>query len=296
MSQQRVATARGPVEYRLEGAGPVVVVLNGGHCSRESRLSHERLSTEGFSVLTPSRPGYDGTPVETGSTAQQAADAIAALLDTLGVQDVDLIGISAAGPTALAFAQRHPGRTRRLILESAKTTDWDEALKRPARLLFGRLEAVTWWLVRTMLRVAPRATVRTILRDLTTLDVDTVMAALSVDDRAFVERMIRSCRSGRGFMADIGHHLDGFSGIAAPVLFLYSQHDATVSSEDASRVAAQVPTAVICEIPADTHLIWIGKTAEEVWRRRLEFLRSELSSLRQDSLPAHAGGGDALQT
>jgi hypothetical protein len=46
-------TSKGPIEYRLEGTGPAVIVLNGGHCSRDTRLSHERLAGCGFSVLTP---------------------------------------------------------------------------------------------------------------------------------------------------------------------------------------------------------------------------------------------------
>jgi hypothetical protein len=61
MSQNIAKTAKGPIEYRFEGSGPTVLVLNGSHCSRESRLSHERLTEHGFSVLTPSRPGYDST-------------------------------------------------------------------------------------------------------------------------------------------------------------------------------------------------------------------------------------------
>jgi hypothetical protein len=31
-----------------------VMVLNGGHCSRDTRLSHEKLVGAGFAVLTPS--------------------------------------------------------------------------------------------------------------------------------------------------------------------------------------------------------------------------------------------------
>src|SRR5215207_8057475 len=138
MAQMIATTAKGPIEYRLEGNGPTIVVLNGGHCSRETRLSHERLTEYGFSVLTPSRPGYDSTPSSVGKSAQAAADALAALLDTLQIITVDVIGISAAGPTALAFAQRHSSRTRKLILESAMTTDWDEQTKRRSRIGFGR--------------------------------------------------------------------------------------------------------------------------------------------------------------
>jgi pimeloyl-ACP methyl ester carboxylesterase len=94
MSQNIAKTALGPIEYRLDGKGPTIMVLNGGHCSRDTRLSHERLTEHGFSVLMPSRPGYDSTPSEVGKSAQAAADALAALLDTLQLSTVDVIGIS----------------------------------------------------------------------------------------------------------------------------------------------------------------------------------------------------------
>ena len=61
MAQAVANTRKGSIEYRLD----------------------ERLAGEGFSVLTPSRPGYDDTPSSVGRTAEEAADALAALLDAL---------------------------------------------------------------------------------------------------------------------------------------------------------------------------------------------------------------------
>ena len=83
MAQNIAGTAKGSIEYRFEGTGSTIVVLNGGHCSRDTRLSHEKLAEHGFSVLTPSRPGYDSTPSDVGKSAQAAADALTALLDIL---------------------------------------------------------------------------------------------------------------------------------------------------------------------------------------------------------------------
>src|SRR3990170_7126153 len=100
MTQKIARTSKGPIEYRFEGSGPTIVVLNGGHCSRDTRLSHEKLTEHGFSVLTPSRPGYDSTPSEVGKSAQAAADALAALMDSLQIPLAHVIGISASGPTA----------------------------------------------------------------------------------------------------------------------------------------------------------------------------------------------------
>src|SRR4030042_1699875 len=155
MKQNIAKTLKGSIEYRFEGNGPTIVVLNGGHCSRDTRLSHEKLTEYGFSVLTPSRPGYDGTPSEVGKSAQAAANALAALLDTLQISRVDVIGISAAGPTALAFAQQHPSRLRRLILESAVATDWDEQSKRRSRIGFGVAAKGTWAVMHIVLQLFP---------------------------------------------------------------------------------------------------------------------------------------------
>ena len=267
-------TAKGPIEYRLEGSGPTVMVLNGGHCSRESRLSHEQLTGQGFSVLTPSRPGYDDPPPDVGRTAQEAADALAALLDTLHIPEADVIGISAAGPTALAFAQRHPSRTRKLILESAVATDWDEQTKRRARVGFGRAEKVTWAAMHLMLKLFPTAMIKALLHDLTILDDAEVVTRMSPGELDFIKRMIQPSRSGTGFMNDIEHHVDNLAGITQPVLVMYSPNDKTVSPKNAQRVGAEVTTCELYEVPSDTHLIWIGRSAGPVWQKRLSFLKS----------------------
>jgi pimeloyl-ACP methyl ester carboxylesterase len=274
MTQNIARTAKGPIEYRMDGHGPTILVLNGGHCSRETRLSHERLAEHGFSVLTPSRPGYDSTPSSVGKSAQAAADALAALLDTLQITKVDVIGISAAGPTALAFLQRHSDRIRKLILESAVTTDWDEKTKRRSRLGFGRAEKVVWSFMHLMLKLFPVMMIKALLHDLTILDVDEVFKRLTEDDIAFIKRMLQTSRSGTGFMNDIEHHVNNLASITAPVLVMYSPNDRTVSAKNTQRIVDETPNHELYVVPSDTHLIWIGSYANEVWQKRLAFLRS----------------------
>jgi pimeloyl-ACP methyl ester carboxylesterase len=221
-------TTKGPIEYRLEGSGPAVVVLNGGHCSRDSRLSHERIAGSGFTVLTPSRPGYDSTPSRVGRTAQEAADAVAALLDSVGLARASVIGISAGGPTALAFAVRHPERIDKLILESAKTLPWDEQEKRRAGRLFGSAGWLTWGATKFALRWFPGWTVRAMMRELTSLDVAEVMARMSPADVEFVKRTIAASQPGAGFLLDLEHRVDDLSAIRCPVLVMYTPNDKPV--------------------------------------------------------------------
>jgi pimeloyl-ACP methyl ester carboxylesterase len=218
MAQKIATTAKGPMEYRLKGNGPTIVVLNGGHCSRETRLSHEKLIEHGFSVLTPSRPGYDSTPSAVGKSAQAAANALATLLDTLQIATVDMIGISAAGPTALAFVQQHPSRVRKLILESAVATDWDEQTKRRSRILFVSTAKVTWTVMHIMLKLFPTMVIKALLHDLTVLDASMVIKMMSPDDLAFVKRMIQTSQASTGFLNDIEHKVENLATITKPVL------------------------------------------------------------------------------
>jgi pimeloyl-ACP methyl ester carboxylesterase len=274
MSQNIAQTAKGPIEYRLEGSGPIVMVLNGGHCSRETRISHEKLTEHGFSVLTPSRPGYDSTPSEVGKSAQAAADALAALLDTLQIATVAVIGISAAGPTALAFVQQYPGRVRKLILESAVTTDWDQRTKRRSRIGFGRAAKITWAIMHGMLKLFPMMIIKALMHDLTVLDVNMALKRMSPDDLAFVKRMLHTSQASTGFLNDIEHKVDNLATITKPVLVMYSPNDGTVSPKNARRIANEIATSELYEVPSDTHLIWIGDSAKDVWQKRLSFLLS----------------------
>lgn len=274
MTQNIAKTSKGLIEYRLEGKGSTIVVLNGGHCSRDTRLSHEKLTEHGFSVLTPSRPGYDSTPSDVGKSAQEAADALAALLDTLNISTVDVIGISAAGPTALAFVQLYPSRVRKLILESAVATDWDERIKRVSRIGFGKIAKVTWAVMHLMLKLFPTVIIKFLLRDLTILDANIVVNRMSHDELAFFKRMIQTSQASTGFLNDIEHKVDNLSTITKPVLVMYSPNDKTVSPNNARRVASEVAICELYEVPSDTHLIWIGKSAKDVWNKRLSFLTS----------------------
>jgi len=274
MTQNIARTSKGSIEYRLEGSGPTIVVLNGGHCSRETRLSHEKLTEHGFSILTPSRPGYDSTPSEVGKTAQAAADALAALLDTLQISTVDVIGISAAGPTALAFAQQHPSRLRKLILESAVAIDWDERTKRSSRIGFGGAAKVTWAVMHMMLKLFPTVIIKALLHDLTVLNANVVINRMSQDDLTFAKRMIQTSQASTGFLNDIEHKVDNLATITKPVLVMYSPHDKTVSPNNARRIADEIATCELYEVPSDTHMIWIGASAKDVWNKRLLFLNA----------------------
>src|SRR3569833_272198 len=120
--------------------------------------------------------------------------------------------------------------------------------------MFGRIERLTWWAARLALRLFPSATVRAMMRELTTLDVDEVLAGMSPVDQDFVRRMIATSRSGTGFVTDIEHRVEGLEAIRCPALVMYSPHDPVVRPTHAERVGREVAGAELCVVAADSHL------------------------------------------
>jgi pimeloyl-ACP methyl ester carboxylesterase len=102
-----IETKVGPVEYALIGDGPVIVSVHGALGGYDQGLyAIKEYANLGFSILSLSRPGYLQTPLSTGKSFEEQADAIVALLDSLNIQKVAMVGSSAGGPAALHFASK----------------------------------------------------------------------------------------------------------------------------------------------------------------------------------------------
>jgi 4,5:9,10-diseco-3-hydroxy-5,9,17-trioxoandrosta-1(10),2-diene-4-oate hydrolase len=112
------------LHYHDTGAGPPgppVVLLHGGGPGSSAWSNfgpNVPVFANRFRVLAVDQPGFgqsDKPPVE-GSYSRFAADAVAGLLDTLGVEKVHLVGNSLGGGTAARFALDYPDRVGRLVL------------------------------------------------------------------------------------------------------------------------------------------------------------------------------------
>jgi 4,5:9,10-diseco-3-hydroxy-5,9,17-trioxoandrosta-1(10),2-diene-4-oate hydrolase len=102
-------------------AGTPVVLLHGGGPGASAWSNFWRtvpVLAERFRVLAPDQPGYGRSPTGpiTAHYFTHAADALAGLLDALGIGKVHLVGNSLGGGTAVRFALRYPDRAGRLVL------------------------------------------------------------------------------------------------------------------------------------------------------------------------------------
>ncbi|HEY9545642.1 MAG TPA: alpha/beta hydrolase [Solimonas sp.] len=118
-----VPGARLSVEIRGEGS-PALVMLHG---LASDRRSWDRVVAElGLHTCTIR---YDlrgsGQSVASDDKPFRHASDLHALLDAMGVECCDLLGVSLGGAIALNFALDHPRRVRRLVLVSPGITAWD---------------------------------------------------------------------------------------------------------------------------------------------------------------------------
>src|SRR5271170_6970645 len=102
-------------------AGPPVVMLHGGGPGASAWSNFGRnlpVFAARFRTLLVDQPGFgeSAKPPVAGHYFTFAAEAVAGLLDELGIDRVHLIGNSLGGGTAVRFALRFPERADRLVL------------------------------------------------------------------------------------------------------------------------------------------------------------------------------------
>jgi len=119
-----IHTDAGPIEYAETGSGIPVLMLHGTPGGFDTILNLTEAtdsSRTDLRIISPSRPGYLRTPIESGATPQEQARLYAALLDKLAIKQAFVMGASGGGPSALQFAMQYPDRCAGLILEAAVT-------------------------------------------------------------------------------------------------------------------------------------------------------------------------------
>ena len=115
-------TSRGNIEFIFKGNnGPVLLYIHGSPGGCDQNIE----PTQKYRVLTPSRPGYRRTDISVGKTPEQQADSFKALLDTLEIDKVFIMGVSGGGPSSMHFAAKYPEKTLGLILFEAVSLSQD---------------------------------------------------------------------------------------------------------------------------------------------------------------------------
>lgn len=114
-----VAVAGRVVHYRWAGTGPPLLLLHQSPTSSAEMASQIALFARDFTVVAPDTPGYglsDPLPLEQPEM-EDYADALAALLDALGLARTGVYGTHTGAMIAAEFGRRFPARTSLVVLD-----------------------------------------------------------------------------------------------------------------------------------------------------------------------------------
>jgi pimeloyl-ACP methyl ester carboxylesterase len=269
------------IEYSIIGEGKPILILHGGHSNCNEEFGYAELIKAGYSLITPSRPGYGRTSPKLGSSLEEASKAYGILLDHLGLENLHVIAISAGGPSGIHFAAAYPERVKSLGLQSAVTKEWltpRDKEYRAAHILFRpKTEKYVWKMIGFMSNLFPEFIFKQMVSSFSHLKGKEISRHISKSDIESFKKMNNRQRSGSGFIIDIKQtneinkqHLEA---IRCPVLILHSKNDSAVSVEHAKHAAKYISHANLELLDSWGHLIWIGKGSEEMNKKLINFLK-----------------------
>jgi pimeloyl-ACP methyl ester carboxylesterase len=278
VTESRIAnTTHGPIEYTLLGEGPVVLVCHGTSSNCFSTAGSGPLLAAGFSVLTPSRPGYGRTPLNVGASAAQAAEAMLALLDCLKLETCMVASISGGGPTGIALAANHPERVRRLALICAitkpETRNAEPAYQRQ-KSFYGPLHGMLWNMLGLISRLSPASMARQTMAIFSSHDPDDALKQLSPEDIEAICRFYQQSSSRAGAINDLTHTVGSelLQKVQAQTLVIHSRKDQSVPFQHAEWARTHIPNVELCESGITGHFYWVGPDYQKVSQKLVSFL------------------------
>ena len=268
---QLLETNHGIIEYTSFGDGPAVLVLHGtigGY--DQAQVLAEMLATDNYRFICVSRPGYLRTPLDTGPTFADQADAYAALLTELDIEQAAIMAISGGGPPALQFALRHPDRTWGLIMiatnsdvtiqsnKPSEGVDSESGGGPPGWLLDLIFSDFTSWVITSSAKLFPQWFLPILVGEPYQIDVledpqkFKLYTGLVNSFSLTSQRRIGSFNDGAEFLEHTGYPLET---ILTPILILQGSEDAEDLYLQQQFLDSTVPNSEFIEIEGGTHFM-----------------------------------------
>jgi pimeloyl-ACP methyl ester carboxylesterase len=258
----------------------------------QGRLINDWLAQKGYRILSPSRPGYLGTPLESGRAFEEQADLLAALLDVLDIKKVIVTSLSAGGPIAYLFAAKYPERTSALIAIASVSGDYNmpESAGPVTQAIF--MSTPGQKVMGKVMDMFPKAFLSGAL--------GSIGYATKERRKAYVEHVMKT-PGGFAFMKGImdtmypysqrtqGNDNDmkqfnampplPFAKITSPTLIIHGTHDADVKFVDGVRAYEHIKNAERYWIEHGDHLaFWLSSEAPGAQAYALNFLKQHVGS------------------
>ncbi|MEM6844923.1 MAG: alpha/beta hydrolase [Bacteroidota bacterium] len=285
-----VASTRfGPVEYLDLGSkdDPVILFSTGGGAGIDLIGMFDWLVNAGYRIIAVNRPGYYDLPVDVVDSIKGHAAIYHEVIAYLGIEEVNVFGVSMGGLSSLYYAQSYP--TKLMVLWSPLTGEYHpkkEALESPFAKLFlsPNLQDSISWLMRRTFDLFPGLMLSSLLQaeaEISKREIKKVVGKILNDPlekrRAtqFVHSLAPMSQIYPGMMDELekagqAHPFD-WSKIDMPVLAYASPVDKDVSQDHFDRLNTNLVNGEVRFVRAGGHFVWWGAEGKEVQAETLKF-------------------------
>ncbi len=252
-----VQTAVGFVEYLKQGNSDKVVLLLHGTPGSYHTFRADVLLDQGFTVISPSRPGYFRTPLSSGETLEEQAVLYAALLDQLSIDSAAVIGFSGGGPSALLFASQFPQRCSGLVVLASSGRSFAEPSQNAIENMVMGSEFGRWTAYNALSGSFEDAAAEKAARYLQTafFPMEQVAQGEQNDFKQFTSN----------WSVNLG-------AIECPTLIIHGTEDELIPFEEATYLQQQIPNATLLEKQGQDHFTVVFFEFEQNLQRAADFL------------------------
>jgi len=245
-----IQTSRGAIEYALHGEGAPVILSHGTGGGYDQGLVLAGL-LNGYRGIAVSRAGYLRTPMATGPSPAEMADAYTALLNALHIKKAAILGLSGGGMSAAQFALRHADRCWGLILADAITKAPPKLSVKIVQRANSFPDTVAWLLTRLAIHVG----LPLMIRDAETRSMMRVFFENNPisERRAGVENDIVNVNAMNDF---------SWEDICIPTLLIHGDKDALIPVEYSQALTQRIPNAELVIVRGGGHECLISNHRE----------------------------------
>lgn len=268
-----------PVHVTTAGDGPPLLLLHGGGIDSALLSWSEAIPplAEHFRIYAPDWPGYGASrPFDSREyTIAMLVDVLGKLLDALGLERVQMAGVSMGGAAALGYALDHPQRIEKLVLVDSYGLQRRVPFHRLAYLLvqapwlrvwsyaaMRRSRRVTRWGLQTSIFAGkvPEALVEEVYQTLQLPYIEDTFALFQNSE--ILWSGLHTC------------YMDRVHELPMPVLLVHGAADRLVPLSAAQEAAQRIPRARLHVFEKTGH--WVPRERPEAFNRLvLDFLKSE---------------------
>ena len=269
------------MEYTDSGSGVPVLAVHGAMGGYDQSLILAQTLCPNFGrVLAVSRPGYLGTPLNSGKSPEEQADLYVELLNSLQIESAIVVAISGGGYSSICFAHRHPDRCKALILCSTPSGPMEN---RPP---------ISFWILTKICRFD------FIVKRMQKKAAQNIEASLkrSIQFPDLVQSMLNDLETLElykaltfGMFSAMKHRLEGtlhdihitqnldypLSELSIPTLVIHGTHDPIVPYEThGRRLASTIPNVIFHKVERGEHVA-IFTHRKEITEQVTRFLEAQ---------------------